>query len=102
MLGALHFPSNGKRRRSAGIFSARLIITVAILGFVGGVLFASSSFHTRSAALMDGADQDRVYYAFCADARAAGVAPLYRGDPGYRPQLDADSDGVACEPMPRR
>jgi len=38
-----------------------------------------------------------VYYANCAAARAAGAAPLYRGDPGYRPALDRDNDGVACE-----
>lgn len=37
------------------------------------------------------------YYANCSEARAAGAAPLYRGDPGYRPALDRDGDGVACE-----
>ena len=42
------------------------------------------------------------YYRYCDDARAAGVAPLYRTDPGYREQLDYDGDGWACEPMPRR
>lgn len=38
-----------------------------------------------------------VYFANCAAARAAGAAPLYRGDPGYRAALDRDNDGVACE-----
>lgn len=38
------------------------------------------------------------YYRNCAAARAAGVAPIYRGEPGYRPPLDRDGDGVACEP----
>lgn len=38
------------------------------------------------------------YYARCDDARAAGVAPIYRGQPGYREGLDRDSDGIACEP----
>lgn len=37
------------------------------------------------------------YYANCDEARAAGAAPIYRGQPGYRPELDADNDGVACE-----
>jgi hypothetical protein len=37
------------------------------------------------------------YYANCAEARAAGAAPLHRGDPGYRSGLDRDGDGVACE-----
>ena len=30
--------------------------------------------------------------------RAAGAAPIYRGQPGYRDGLDGDSDGIACEP----
>jgi len=42
--------------------------------------------------------QSDVYYKNCAEARAAGAAPLHRGEPGYRPGLDKDGDGVACEP----
>lgn len=38
------------------------------------------------------------YYPNCDAARAAGVAPLVAGEPGYRERLDADGDGVACEP----
>lgn len=34
----------------------------------------------------------------CAEARAAGAAPVHRGDPGYGPHLDRDNDGVGCEP----
>lgn len=37
-------------------------------------------------------------YANCAEARAAGAAPVHRGDPGYGPHLDRDNDGVGCEP----
>lgn len=37
------------------------------------------------------------YYPTCAAARAAGVTPLLRGQPGYRPGLDRDGDGRACE-----
>ncbi|MFJ6156671.1 DUF1524 domain-containing protein [Pseudarthrobacter sp. NPDC092200] len=37
------------------------------------------------------------YYANCAAARAAGAAPLFTGQAGYRAGLDRDSDGVACE-----
>jgi hypothetical protein len=37
------------------------------------------------------------YYGSCSDARAAGAAPLYVGEPGYRSGLDRDGDGVACE-----
>ena len=38
-----------------------------------------------------------VHFANCADARAADAAPLHRGDPGYREELDRDHDGIACE-----
>lgn len=36
-------------------------------------------------------------YANCAAARAAGAAPILRGEPGYSSKLDRDGDGVACE-----
>jgi hypothetical protein len=36
-------------------------------------------------------------YADCAAARAAGAAPLHRGDPGWSDRLDGDGDGTACE-----
>lgn len=38
-----------------------------------------------------------VNYKSCAEAKAAGAAPLHRGDPGYSTNLDRDGDGVACE-----
>jgi len=40
-----------------------------------------------------------VYFPHCRTAWEAGAAPIYRGDAGYRPQLDGDSDDVACEPF---
>ena len=43
-----------------------------------------------------------VYYSGCREARAAGATPLYRGQPGYRPGMDGDGDGIACEDYPRR
>lgn len=36
-------------------------------------------------------------YRNCSEARAAGAAPLYRGQPGYSARLDRDGDGIACE-----
>jgi len=36
-------------------------------------------------------------YRNCSEARAAGAAPVRRGDPGYGPHLDRDNDGVGCE-----
>ena len=37
------------------------------------------------------------YYANCTEAKAAGAAPMYEGDPGYRSGLDRDHDGIACD-----
>ncbi|RIV86021.1 excalibur calcium-binding domain-containing protein [Aurantiacibacter zhengii] len=38
-----------------------------------------------------------VYYRNCDAARAAGAAPVRRGQPGYARHLDRDGDGVGCE-----
>ncbi|GGY12162.1 hypothetical protein GCM10010299_15320 [Streptomyces tanashiensis] len=37
------------------------------------------------------------YYKNCDAVRAAGKAPLYAGQPGYRSGLDRDGDGKACD-----
>jgi cystathionine beta-lyase/cystathionine gamma-synthase len=43
------------------------------------------------------------YYSSCRDAFQDGRANILRGEPSYRAELDADSDGKACEPfMPTR
>ena len=42
-------------------------------------------------------EPQKEFYANCKEAKAAGAAPLYRGDPGYREDLDRDGDGTACE-----
>lgn len=39
-----------------------------------------------------------VFYPGCSAVRAAGKAPLYSDQPGYRIEMDGDGDGVACEP----
>jgi len=36
----------------------------------------------------------------CNEARSAGTAPIYSGEPGYSERMDGDSDGIACEPYP--
>lgn len=40
---------------------------------------------------------EEVYHPNCAAARAAGAAPIRRGEPGYASHLDRDNDGIACE-----
>jgi hypothetical protein len=44
------------------------------------------------------APQQGDYWHRCDAARAAGTAPIYKGEPGYRDGLDGDGDGIACEP----
>lgn len=43
------------------------------------------------------APEPQTYYANCAAAKAAGAAPIYQGQPGYRSGLDRDGDGIACD-----
>jgi micrococcal nuclease len=38
-----------------------------------------------------------VSYGSCKEVKAAGKAPIHKGDPGYSTKLDRDGDGVACE-----
>ncbi|WP_238334644.1 excalibur calcium-binding domain-containing protein [Kribbella amoyensis] len=40
---------------------------------------------------------EAVAFRSCAEARAAGKAPLRRGEPGYSRDLDRNGDGVACD-----
>ena len=61
-----------------------------IIAAIGGALLSGSL-------LGAGAANADVYYKNCSEARAAGVTPLYEGDPGYAPHLDRDNDGIACE-----
>ena len=42
-------------------------------------------------------EPQKEFYANCKAVKAAGAAPLYRGDPGYSEDLDRDGDGIACE-----
>ena len=41
-------------------------------------------------------------YPNCDAARAVGLAPAYRGQPGYWLSHDRDQDGWSCEPWPGR
>ena len=56
----------------------------------------SSTTTIESAPAITSAGAD-VFYQSCAAARAAGAAPLHRGEPGYSAKLDRDGDGIACE-----
>lgn len=66
---------------------------------------AAEAEQARQAAATQQAQQQQAFasqpqqgaYRNCREARAAGAAPLYRGQPGYGSHLDRDGDGVACE-----
>ena len=66
---------------------------------------AAAAEQARQAAAAQQAQQQQAFvsqpqqgaYRNCSEARAAGAAPLYRGQPGYGSHLDRDGDGVACE-----
>src|SRR3546814_20878502 len=48
------------------------------------------------------APQEGDHWRQCDDARAAGTAPVYRGEPGHRDGWDGARDGISCEPYDRR
>ncbi|USI79087.1 excalibur calcium-binding domain-containing protein [Sphingopyxis sp. USTB-05] len=100
-----------KYRSSRGSSVGSVIAGASIFGAVlaGGAILSSPE--QRAAALDVARDvgvksgivrarapQDGDYWRGCDDARAAGTAPVYRGEPGYREGMDGDNDGIACEP----
>lgn len=81
-----------------------MLVGVSVLTF-GGVYFSDhipgalrASVNLVRSFDRENMPQAGAYYSGCNDARAAGVAPLYADEPGYRPEMDGDSDGIACEP----
>lgn len=60
-------------------------------------LFGTPPQNSEPAAEPEPAYEAPTYFANCSAARAAGAAPVRRGDPGYAPHLDRDHDGVGCE-----
>jgi hypothetical protein len=72
------------------------LVTGAIAFGIAGIpaAYAAPSTTTPSPAPTTGSS---AYYPNCKAACDAGAAPIYRGQPGYRPPLDRDNDGIACE-----
>ena len=74
------------------------ILPAVMFGIVTGYVWSS-----LPPAVFQSADQrsrieHSVDYSGCNEVRAVGKAPLYAGQPGYRPEMDGDGDGIACEP----
>ncbi len=94
--------ADGAKAQRAGIWGSQFAEPGAWRAAHPGVADDAARLARREAAGERGAGSavsgGGVYYPNCAAARAAGVAPLYRGQAGYRPEMDGDSDGIACEP----
>ncbi|MFY0760806.1 excalibur calcium-binding domain-containing protein [Metabacillus dongyingensis] len=45
----------------------------------------------------EAAQVQNVFYKNCSAVRAAGAAPIHKGEPGYSTKLDRDRDGIACD-----
>lgn len=95
----------GHKRRSAAKKES-FTLKDAVLGGIfmglaiwqGGPILASIYRTATMSPEERAAVESSAYYPNCDAARAAGVAPIRRGEPGYRQAMDGDYDGVACEP----
>jgi hypothetical protein len=84
----------GRRRSRRGLHPAAIPVLAALGGCAfAGFLWLISPFAPRP--LM------QVHPLNCAQARAMGFGNAEIGWPGYFAHLDADKDGISCEPMPR-
>ena len=89
--------------------SEKIIFIGSILfGTVGGVAWSELPSNDRASpravtaapaprVVAPSASAD-VHYSGCNEVRAFGKAPLRKGEPGYREDMDGDGDGIACEP----
>ncbi|MEP9358090.1 excalibur calcium-binding domain-containing protein [Sphingomonas sp. KR3-1] len=90
-----------RRRESGGSFLRTLVSLSLITGAATWILEPDLESLWTQLTLSPEALKAReatVFYAGCDEARAAGVAPIRRGEPGYREGMDGDGDGLACEP----
>lgn len=105
----LNRPRSARQRR--GALPGGTFLGLGLLGAaVGGgwtiatpeqqavAISAAKEFAVATGAMRERAPQEGDYWSGCNKARAAGTAPIYRGEPGYRDAMDGDGDGIACEP----
>lgn len=78
-----------------------ILVCAGMLGGFGGFVWATAE-PAMTTLTMSGEEREAiemsVYYAGCDEVRAAGKDPIFIGQPGYRREMDGDSDGIACEP----
>jgi len=77
--------------------AAGLLVLGAALG--GGAYLALDSLQPpEQRSPMGGLSLRTTFYGTCREAFMDGRANIRAGEPGYRRELDADGDGLACEP----
>lgn len=109
-----HVPRR-EARGGGGSSATNVLVAALLIGGVAGVgsvaasdgggeqvLSAANSLAVRMDIQRARPPQEGDFWGGCNSARAAGTAPIYRGEPGYRPEMDGDGDGVACEPYYER
>jgi len=75
-----------------------IVATAAALAAIGATaLLIGCSGNANPSDRTPSSSAAATYYASCGDADKAGVTPMHKGQPGYRPGLDRDGDGVACD-----
>jgi hypothetical protein len=102
---------NNRRRKHRRVSGVHILLSAGVAGVLVGVGSIGTTSEGRDQLLAvaggvgvvtglarERAPQSGDDWRRCDDARAAGTAPIYRGEPGYREGLDADNDGIACEP----
>ena len=72
-----------------------------LYGQLIGILLCSSTMFQMRQLLLERKKQElseeTVIYKNCSEVRAAGAAPISKGEPGYSSKLDRDGDGIACD-----
>lgn len=103
-----HRKYRNRPRRSSAL---NILVGAGIVGAAAGVgsvattregrdtiAIMAKDFGVATGMMRERAPQEGDYWRGCDDARAAGTAPIFRGEPGYRAGMDGDNDGIACEP----
>jgi len=75
-----------------------ILLAAVMLGSIGGYAWSQIPPAATQSPEERARIEQSVTYSGCYEVRAAGKAPLYAGQPGYRETMDGDGDGVACEP----
>ncbi|WP_308011588.1 excalibur calcium-binding domain-containing protein [Mycobacterium sp. WUMAC-025] len=96
--------SEATRHKLANVLAAILIaIIVVCVIVVVWTLIQNDAISSRPGSRSTSAptatmpNRPSVYYRTCAEAHAAGRWDIPEGDPAYRPGLDKDHNGIACE-----